>query len=134
MESTFFTLSRRAYYGAMILLTWMALPAGVFLLLNQQYLWGMLLSAFGVAAVIGMLSNRVVQSLQFREIPMNRGYLMTFGFASSALITAMFVLLLIQPSRNLDSLGMVYAIGILVLGAWASIQVLRSMRNKGKAI
>lgn len=112
----------------------MALPAGVFLLLNQEYLWGMLLSALGVAAAIGMLSNRLIQSMQFREIPMNRGYLMVFGFASSALITAMFVLLLIQPIRNLDSLGMVYVIGILVLGAWASIQVLSSMRNKGKVI
>ena len=81
-------------------------------------------------AIVGMLSSQLIQSFEARNIPVNRGYFMAFGFGTSAAITALFIFLLVQPSGNLAWFGMPYAIGILVLGAWAAIQVLRSMRNR----
>ena len=125
-----FTLSRRSLLDIMFQLVWMTIPIGIFLLLNQEYLWGVILSALGAAAIIGMLSNQLIQSFEARNIPVNRGYFMAFGFGASAAITALYIFLLVQPSRNLAWFGMPYAVGILVLGTWAAIQVLRSMRNR----
>lgn len=129
MESTF-TLSRRSLLGVMFLLVWMTMPIGIFFLLNQEYLWGVILSALGIAAIVGMLSKQLLQSFEVRKIPVNRGYFMAFGFGASAAITALYIFLLVRPSGNLVWFGMGYAVGILVLGTWGIIQVLRSMRNR----
>ena len=128
MDSTF-TPSRRSFQGSMLLLIWITVPTGIFLILNQEFLWGFVLSVLGLATLVVILSPRFAESLEDREIPKNRGFLMAFGIGAAAASTALFVFLLMQPSTDLMVIGSVYALGILGLGAWTVTQVLGSMRS-----
>jgi len=129
--SGYFTFSRSAIYAFLALLIWMALPAGILLIINGETTWGSLLTAAAIAAMVVAVNRGWIKTLLLRRIPKSRAGMMVFGTAASALITASFAVSLIQLSYSPVTLGIAYSTGILLMGAWATIALLRCVRDGG---
>lgn len=130
MSSRTFTPSRGAIYGALATWAWISLPTGVYLAMSGNLVWGLLLAAGAVALlVIGATSG--VGVLRSRQISRTRGYVMLFGFAGSAIISALYSISLFQPTRSLSIVGTLHAAGIILLGAWATIALFGSITRSG---
>ena len=129
MVSDYFTLSRSAIYAFLALLIWTALPAGIFLIINGEATWGTLLTAAAIAAIVGAVNRSWIRTLLHRQIPRVRAGMMVFGTAVSALLTASFATSLTQLAYAPALLRIAYPAGILLLGGWATIALLKSVRE-----
>ena len=129
MSTDYFTLSRTAIYAFLALLIWTTLPAGIFLMISGETTWGTLLTAAALPTLVFALSRRSVKMLLSRRIPTSRAGMMIFGTAVSALSTALFAASLTQLAYAPAPLGIAYPAGILLLGGWATIALLNSVRE-----
>jgi hypothetical protein len=129
MVSDWFTLSRSAVYAFLALLIWMALPAGIFLIVNGETTWGTLLTAAALAAIVVAVNRAWITALLHRQIPGARAGMMAFGTAVSALLTASFAASLTHLAYAPAPLVIAYPAGILLLGGWATTALLKSARE-----
>jgi len=129
MSTDYFTLSRTAIYAFLALLIWTTLPAGIFLIINGETTWGTILTAAAIPASIFALSRRSIKMLLSRRIPTSRAGMMIFGTAVSALFTASFAASLTQLAYTTAPLGIACPAGILLLGGWATIALVKSVRE-----
>jgi len=131
MGSGTFTLSRGAVYAMLATLMWISLPVGIYLLLNGSALWGAVLTVAALALPVIVASSGLIGTFQERQIPKSRGYFMLFCFSFSAVSTAAYSISLFQPPEALALLGTFHAAGVLGLGTWAAVELLRSFRTEG---
>lgn len=130
MTSKSFHISQRAIVAAALTLAWILLPPGIYLSMNGSIVWGGVLTVVALL-LVGVASARPVrEGLVRRAIPISRGYFMAFGFFAAVLLTAMNSVLLFQPEPGLAAVGAMHAAGIVVVGIWASIELLGAIRKK----
>ena len=127
MRSETFTLTRGAVYGMLTTLLWISLPAGIFLAVNESALWGALLLVAGLVLIVLAVSGALTSAMQARQIPRSRGGFMLFVFSFAALMTALYSVSLFELVGPSLMLGVVHAAGILGLGAWAALELHRSI-------
>jgi hypothetical protein len=131
MSADSFTPSRGSVYASLATLAWISLPSGIFLVLNDSTALGILLASVAVVFVAIAASGGAVRKLQDRTIAKSRGYFMVFTLAVAALVSALFSFSLFQLTRSSALPGTIHALGIVLLGAWAVVGLLKSIAGRG---
>ena len=133
MAKESFRVSRPALTAYLATMIWIALPSGIYLLLGGQALWGVVIVAIAIAALVAAASPQLARPFTERQIPTPRGYVMILGSAAAGLIIALYSLSLTAPSMSTSAYGAIHAVGTLILTAWVVIQLSRSMRQTSEA-
>ena len=131
VKSMNFSLSRSALFAFFTLVIWIMLPVGIFLIINGNAVWGVIMVAVAITVIVTVTNSRIMQALGDRSIPKTRGYFMVIGSVGAAVIMALYSVLLTAPMKGVSFLGSIHAIGIVLFAAWVVIQLLKSIHHQG---
>ena len=131
VKSMNFSLSRSALFTFFTLVIWIMLPVGIFLIINENAIWGVIMVAAAIAVIVIATNRRIMHALGSRSIPKTRGYFMMIGSVGAAVLMALYSILLTAPMKGVSFLGNIHAIGIVLFTAWAAIQLLKSIHHQG---
>ncbi len=123
-------LTRRVIYSFAAVLIWVFLITGIFSILADSYMLGVIWLALTLALIIGLTQRSLLSRLENRRMPVLSAVLVLLILMLVA-ATELVNLLVTDPSTSINYLfDAMYSLGILVLGVNAGYQTLKSYKEQ----